>query len=479
MKKYDVAVIGSGPGGYVAAIRLAQLGLKTVIIEKSELGGICLNWGCIPTKTLLDSAHLVQKIKESEKFGISVKDYEINFSRIIERSRNVANQMSKGVEYLMKKNQIDVIYGFAIFKDSSSLYVYEDTKMEKILDEVQAKRMILALGARARSLPFADFDDEIIIDYKKAMTLQEKPENLLIVGSGAIGVEYADFYNSMGTEVTILEILPQILPNEDEEISALLEKSFKKRGVQIYKSANLLKIKKNRGSVLVEIQESSGNILNREYEKVLIAAGIIANTQKLNLEKVGVETIKDKVKVNSYFQTSNPNIYAIGDCIPTPALAHVASHEGIRAAEAIYFSLTKDSSSEKHIQKFEPVDYNLVPYCTYSQPEVASIGLTEKKAKEKGYQILVGRFPFRALGRARASSEDEGFAKIIIDKKYHKLLGLHLIGKNVTELISEGVIAYRGELLAEDLARTFHAHPTISEAIMEAAANALGEAINI
>ncbi len=481
MNTYDVIVIGSGPGGYVAAIRCSQLGLKTAIIEKSELGGICLNWGCIPTKALLDSAHLVSKIKHSDDFGIHVENFKIDFAKIIQRSRNVANQMSKGVSYLMKKNQIDVYYGYGMFKDSHTILVYKDDSLKEIIEELKTKKTIVAIGARAKDLPKISFDDKLILDYKKAMSLEKKPERLLVVGAGAIGIEFSDFYHSLGTQVSILEILPQLLPNEDEEIAKTLENSFRKRGIQIYTGSQIQNVIKNSNSVVVEFVDKNQKYYKEEFDAILLATGIVANTDKINLDKVFVDLNKDKIKVNDYYQTSNPDIYAIGDCIPTPALAHVASFEGIKAAEAIYLSLQKENKTEqkKHLSiYYEPLNYSLIPFCTYCNPEVASFGLTEKKAKEKGYSISVGKFPLQASGRAKASGESEGFAKVIIDTKYHKILGMHIIGKNATEIISEGIVAVKSEMLAEDLANTIHPHPTMSEILMEAAGDSYGEAIN-
>lgn len=482
MKHYDLIIIGSGPGGYVAAIRASQLGLKTAIVEKSELGGICLNWGCIPTKALLDSAHLYEKIKNAEKYGILLENPKIDFNKIIQRSRNVANQMSKGVQYLMNKNHIDVYQGFGMFKDSHTISVYKDETLREKLQELSTKKTILAVGGRAKELNNIQFDQELVIDYKKAMTLEKIPEKLLVIGAGAIGIEFSDFYNSLGSKVTILEILPQILPNEDEEISKELEKSFRKRNINIFTEAKIQSIQKNPNSVIVEFLDKNQKLYKEEFDKILLSVGIIANTDKINLNTVFVDTVKDKIKVNNFYQTSNPDIYAIGDCIPTPALAHVASFEGIKAVEGIYLSLKKENKinlQNSHNLYYEPLDYSLIPFCTYCNPEIASFGLTEKKAKEKGYSILVGKFPLQASGRARASGDSEGFAKVIIDQKYHRILGMHIIGKNATEIIAEGILAAKSELLVEDIARTIHAHPTFSEILMEASANSIGEAINI
>lgn len=479
-KNYDVIVIGSGPGGYVAAIRSAQLGLKTAIIEKSELGGICLNWGCIPTKALLESAHFYQKVKKAKDFGIEISSFNIRFDSIIQRSRKVAERMSKGVDYLMKKNHIDVFKGFGIFKDTRTIIIYKDQTLSEKITELKTYKTIIATGARPKSLPDIKIDNEFIIDYKKAMTLEKQPEKLLIIGAGAIGVEFADFYHSIGTSVSIVELMPQLLPNEDEEIAKILEQNFKKRGINVYTNAKVQNLKIDKDKIEVEIIDSKNHLQKDTFDKVLLSVGIIANTEKLNLNQVFVELVKDKIKVNRDYQTTNPDIYAIGDCINTPALAHVASHEGIRAAEHIYISLQKEQKVQTNLKiDYKPIDYNWIPFCTYCNPEIASIGLTEKKVKELGWEYKVGRFPYMALGRAHAGGDAEGLVKVIIGKKYHNILGIHIIGKNATEIISEGLVATYSELLAEDIAKIVHPHPTISEAIMEAFANSIDESINI
>lgn len=475
-EKYDLVVIGSGPGGYVAAIRGSRLGLKTAVVERENLGGVCLNWGCIPTKTLLESAHLFDKIRTAEKSGIRVKGAEVDFPAVIARSRSVAGQMSKGVDYLMRKNKIDVIPGHASFLDGNTIVVKGEGNEQK----VEARRFIVAVGAHARSLPGLEIDDDRIMSYRKAMMLEAMPKRLCVVGAGAIGVEYSDFYRTLGSEVMLVEALPRILPIEDEEVSALLDKSFRDRGIAIHTGAKVLRADKKKNGVEVTIQDREGKETTETFDRVLVAAGIKANTGDLNLEAAHVDLDRDRIRVNRRFQSSNPGIYAIGDCIPGPALAHVASHEGIHAAEAVYLSLKEggviQGGADVH---FAPMKYDWIPSCTYCHPEVASAGMTEKKAKDQGYEILVGRFPFRALGRARASGESEGFVKVVVNRADHRLLGIHIIGSNATELLSEGVVAAEGELLADTLARTIHAHPTLSEGIMEAAAEAIGEAINI
>ncbi|MBW7857611.1 MAG: dihydrolipoyl dehydrogenase [Leptonema sp. (in: Bacteria)] len=476
MPSYDVVVIGSGPGGYVAAIRSARLGLKTAIVERENLGGVCLNWGCIPTKALLESAHFFEKVKFADKVGIKIENATPDFKSIIDRSRSVANQMNKGVDYLMRKNNIDVINGTARFIDSNSISIENNQSVTNI----EARRFIVAVGARARSLPNIKIDENRIISYRQAMLLTELPRRLCVVGAGAIGIEYADFYRSLGSEVTIIEAMPHILPVEDEEISAQLAKSFQDRGIVIHTETKLNRATGNDTNVEVEFIDRSGKTHTESFDRMLLAAGIVANTDQLNLEVVNVDLERDRIKVNQYFQTSNPSIYAIGDCISGPALAHVASHEGIHAAESIYVSLREAGVVQTGpVIEYEPMQYQWIPSCTYCHPEVASAGLTEKKAKEQGFNVLIGKFPFRALGRARASGEADGFVKILVDKEYHRLLGIHIIGSQATEMISEVVVAAEGELLADNLARTIHAHPTLSEGIMEAAAEAIGQAIHI
>lgn len=477
MSDYDVVVLGAGPGGYVAAIRAARLGLKTAVVEREHLGGVCLNWGCIPTKALLESAHLLEKMRFADSAGIRVQSVEADFPAIIQRSRNIANQMSRGVDYLMRKNHIDVISGTASFVDSFHISVSKEGEADRL---IEASRFIVAVGARARSLPGITIDEDRILSYRKAMLLEETPRRLCIVGAGAIGVEYADFYRSMGSEVTILEALPQILPAEDQEISTLLTKSFRDRGIVIHTGARITQARPHDSGVDVTFTDQAGEEKKEVFDRLLLAAGITANTDGLNLQAVNVDLERDRIRVNRSFQSSNPTIYAIGDCIPGPALAHVASHEGIHAAEAVYLSLREHGLISKGPDiDYEAMKYEWVPSCTYCHPEVASAGLTEAKAKEQGYDVTVGRFPFRALGRARASGDSEGFVKIVVDRTYHRLLGIHIIGPHATEMLSEVVVAAEGELLADTLARTIHAHPTFSEGIMEAAAEAIGQAIHI
>jgi len=473
MSSFHVVVIGSGPGGYVAAIRAAQLGFNTAIIERERLGGICLNWGCIPTKALLKSAHLLEELKHADNFGIMVTETRADFPAIIKRSRGVADQMAKGVQFLMKKNKITVIEGNAKLLDRHNIEVEKDGKKEAI----QADKIIIATGARARSLPGMEIDGTHIIGYREALTLPEIPESLCVVGAGAIGIEFADFYTSMGSKVTVLEALPKILPVEDDEVSALVEKSFKKRKIEIHTGVTVNEVVKpagaSKGKVKITYTTAKGEKKNEEFSKMLLAAGVVANTENLNLELLGIKTERDRITVNEQFQTSVKNIYAIGDCIPGPALAHVASMEGIKAAEAIKAVSSPGSLS------YHPMKYDTIPGCTYCHPEVASVGITEAKAKEKGLSVKIGRFPFSASGRAQAVGETEGFVKLIIDEKYHNILGAHIVGPSATELISEYTLGKSLEALAEDFIHTVHAHPTLAEAVMEAAADCLGEAINI
>lgn len=459
-----MAVIGAGPGGYVAAIRAAQLGLKTAIIEREKPGGICLNWGCIPTKALLSSAHLLQKIKSASEFGIEVQNARPDFSAIIARSRKVAEGMAGGVDYLIKKNKIVYISGQATLQNRHVISIQSGEGSQ----DIHADRIIVATGARARPFPEIAFNDTTIIDYRRAMTLETMPERLGIIGAGAIGVEFADFYAALGSKVTLMEALPAILPNEEAEVSQLLQRSFEKRGLTVIVGAKVASITDRTRSVVVQIEGQSA----LEFDCLLIATGITANTEGMGLQEAGVKLVRDRVEVNDHYQTSVASIYAIGDCIPGPALAHVASHEGILAAEAIKNSLGGKID-------YTPLDYTKIPACTYCHPEVASVGYTEEKARALGMTVKVGRFPFSASGRARAQGESEGFIKLVATEPYGQIVGAHIIGPAATELISEVSLGMHWELLAENLGRTIHAHPTLAEGIMEAAAALGGEAINL
>jgi dihydrolipoamide dehydrogenase len=460
---YDVIVIGSGPGGYVTAIRASQLGLKTAIIERESLGGICLNWGCIPTKALLKSAQVFEYLNHSKEYGISADNIKADFGAVIKRSRDVADGMSKGIQFLMKKNKIDVIMGTATVKAGKKVEVKgADGKVST----VEAKHIIIATGARSRQLPNLPQDGKKIIGYREAMTLPKLPKTMVVVGSGAIGVEFAYFYATMGTKVTIVEFMPNIVPVEDEEVSKQLEKSLKKTGIEIMTEASVESVDTKGDISKVNVKTKTGNVV-LEAEVVLSAVGIEANITGLGLESVGIATDKGKIVVDKYYATNVPGYYAIGDCVPGQALAHVASAEGITCVEKIAGVHT------------EPIDYNNIPGCTYCQPEVASVGMTEKQAKEKGYTLKVGKFPFSASGKASASGAKDGFIKLIFDAKYGELLGAHMIGANVTEMIAEIVAIRKLETTGHELIKTIHPHPTMSEAIMEAAAAAYGEVIHL
>ncbi len=462
-ESYDVAIIGSGPGGYVAAIRAAQLKLKTALIERDKLGGICLNWGCIPTKAMLKSAEVYREMKEAKSFGIKATDVTVDFPALIKRSRRVADTNSKGVDFLMKKNKIDVIYGSAKLGSKGKLEVEDkDGKTS----EINAKNIIIGTGGRPRTIPDVEIDGDKVISSREAMSLDKQPESLLVIGAGAIGVEFAYFYNAIGTKVTIIEMLDQLLPVEDAEISEVLAKSFKKSGIKYHTSTKVEKLKTTKSGVEVTLSgdEKSQTI---KADKALMAIGIQGNVEGLNLKEAGVEVEKSFIKVNEWYQTTAENIYAIGDITGPPLLAHVASYEGIICVEKI-------AGHNPHA-----LDYMSIPGCTYCQPQVASIGYTEAKAKEAGYEVKIGRFPYSASGKARAIGVRDGLVKLIFDKKYGELLGAHIIGSEATELIAELGIAKALETTPLELSRTIHAHPTLSEMIMEAAAAADDEAIHI
>ncbi len=461
--KYDVIVIGSGPGGYVAAIRASQLGLKTAVVEKAELGGICLNWGCIPTKALLKSAQVFEYIKHASDYGIQVKEASADFGAVIKRSRDVAAGMSKGIQFLFKKNKIDIINGFGKLKGKEKVEV-TDEKDNKTVYE--AKHIILATGGRSRELPNLKIDNEKVIGYRKAMVLEKKPESMVIVGSGAIGVEFAYFYAAMGTKVTIVEYMPNIVPVEDEDISKQLEKEYKKLGISIMTKSSVEAVDTKGSKTKVKVKTEKGEE-TLECDIVLSAVGVQTNLEGIGLEDVGVATDKGKVIVDDFYRTNIPGVYAIGDIVHGPALAHVASAEGIICVEKI---------AGEHP---EPLDYGNIPGCTYCTPEIASVGLTEKQAKEKGYEIKVGKFPFSASGKASAAGAKEGFVKVIFDAKYGEFLGAHMIGANVTEMIAEVVVARKLETTGHEIIKAVHPHPTMSEAIMEATAAAYGEVIHL
>jgi dihydrolipoamide dehydrogenase len=462
--EFELVILGSGPGGYVAAIRASQLGLKTAVIEKAEIGGICLNWGCIPTKSLLKSAQVYEYMKHAEEYGVGLSgEVTADLGKMVSRSRDVADNMSKGVQFLFKKNKIELISGFGRLKAKGVVEV-EDEEGKKT--EVKARNIILATGARSRELPNLPIDGEKIIGYRQALTLASKPESMVVVGSGAIGSEFAYFYQSIGTQVTLVEFLPNVLPLEDEEVSKVIERSFKKSGMKVLTSSSVQKVDINGEKCKVTIQTKKGTE-EIESDIVLSAVGISPNIENIGLEELGILLENGKIKVDDYYRTNVEGIYAIGDIIGGPALAHVASAEGIACAE----KLAGLNPS--------PVDYKNIPGCTYTMPEVSSVGMTEKKAIEAGYEIKVGKFPYSASGKAKASGNKDGFVKLIFDAQYGELLGAHMVGLNVTELISEMVVARKLETTGHEIIKSIHPHPTMSEAIMEAAAAAYDEVIHL
>ena len=460
---YDLIVLGSGPGGYPAAIRASQLGKKVAIIEKESLGGICLNWGCIPTKALLKSAQVFEYAKHAESYGINVSNPTHNFGGVIKRSRAVADKMSKGVQFLMKKNKIDVIMGFGKLISAGKIEITAADNSKQI---VEAKNIVIATGGRSRQLPSMPIDGKKIIGYREAMVLPDQPKSMIICGSGAIGSEFAYFYNSLGTQVTIVEFMPRIVPVEDEDISKELEKQFKKQGMTIMTSSEVTKIDTTGKGVKATVKTAAGEVI-LEADILLSAVGVVANIENIGLEQLGIKTDKGKIIVNANQQTNIAGIYAIGDCTPGQALAHVAAKEGINAAE--------------HLSGHKPeaMDYNNIPGCTYCTPEIASVGYTEKAAKDAGYDIKVGKFPFMASGKASAAGATEGFVKVIYDAKYGEFLGCHMIGMNVTEMIAEAVVARKLETTAHEILNAVHPHPTMSEGLKEATAVAYGEAIDV
>ena len=460
---YDLIVIGSGPGGYVAAIRASQLGMKAAVIEKAELGGICLNWGCIPTKALLKSAQVYEYLVHAQDYGLKVKEVEADFSAIVNRSRGVADSMSKGVQFLMKKNKVDVINGFGKVTPGKKVEVKSADGSVVVHD---AKHIIIATGARSRELPNMKIDGKKVIGYREAMSLEKQPASMVVVGSGAIGVEFAYFYQTLGTKVTIVEFLPSLVPVEDEDVSKQLARSFKKSGIEIMLESTVASVDTSGKGCKVKVKTKNGDE-TLECDVVLSAVGIASNLEGIGLEETGIASDKGKILVNDYYQTNMPGYYAIGDIVRGPALAHVASHEAITCVEKIA-GLNP-----------EPINYMNVPGCTYCQPEIASVGFTEKAAKEAGYDIKIGKFPFTASGKAKAAGASDGFVKVIFDAKYGEWLGAHMIGANVTELIAEVVVARKLETTGHEIIKAIHPHPTMSEAIMEAVADAYGEVIHI
>lgn len=458
MNKYDVIVLGSGPGGYVTAIRASQLGLKTAVIEKESLGGVCLNWGCIPTKALLKSAQVFDYLKHAEDYGLSVKQYDKDFKKVVARSRSVADGMSKGVQFLMKKNKIDVLEGFG------KLLPGKKVDVDGTL--YSADHIIVATGSRSRVLPSLPQDGKKVIGYREAMTLKTQPKSMIIVGSGAIGVEFAHFYNTMGTQVTLVEFQPNIVPVEDIDVSKQFERSYKKAGIKVMTNSSVEKVDTSGKTVKATVKTKKGEEII-EADIVLSAVGIVANIENIGLEDVGIVTDKGKIMVNDYYQTNIPGYYAIGDVTPGQALAHVASAEGILCVEKIAG------------MQVEAIDYGNIPGCTYATPEIASVGMTEKQAKEAGYELKVGKFPFSASGKASAAGTKDGFVKVIFDAKYGEWLGCHMIGAGVTDMIAEAVLGRKLETTGHEVLKTIHPHPTMSEAVMEAVADAYDEVIHL
>ena len=464
MEKFDLIVLGSGPGGYVTAIRASQLGLKTAIIEKENLGGVCLNWGCIPTKALLKSAQVFDYLKNAESYGLSLEKADKNFKSVIERSRNVAKTMSKGVTFLMKKNKISVFNGFGKLGKENTIHITDSKKNETV---IHSEKIIISTGARSRELPNVVQDGEKVIGYREAMNLKNQPKKMTIIGSGAIGIEFAFFYNSMGTEVTVIEYLDRIIPNEDEDISRELEKILSKKGVKIIKSSSVKKTEIKDNEVEISVENSNGENLTFNSEIVLSAVGVKTNIENIGLEEIGIEVKNDKIVVDDFYKTNVDGYYAIGDVVPGQSLAHVASAEGIICVEKITgLDVT-------------PLDYDNVPSCTYCSPEIASVGYTEKQAIDNGYEIKVGKFPFSASGKAQASGKSEGFVKVIFDSKYGEWLGCHMIGAGVTDMIAEAVLGRKLETTGHEVLKAIHPHPTMSEAVMEAVADAYDEVIHL
>ena len=461
--KYDIIIIGSGPGGYVTGIRASQLGFKVAVVEKENLGGICLNWGCIPTKALLKSAQVYEYMKHVDSYGLKAKEIDKDFSAIIKRSRDVADGMSNGVKFLMKKNKIDILDGFGKIKAGKKVEV---TDNKKKVNEYSADHIIIATGARSRELPFLPIDGKKVIGYREAMSLPTQPKSMIIVGSGAIGVEFGYFYNTIGTQVTIVEFLPNVVPLEDVEISKQFERSLKKSKIKVMTNSSVTKVDISGKGVKATVSTKKGEQI-LEADVILSAVGIKSNIENIGLEDVGIVTDKDKILVNDFYQTNLPGYYAIGDIVPGPALAHVASAEGITCVEKIA-GLNP-----------EPIDYGNIPGCTYASPEIASVGLTEEQAKEKGYEIKVGKFPFSASGKAAAAGTKEGFVKVIYDAKYGEWLGCHMIGAGVTDMIAEAVLGRKLETTGHEVLKAIHPHPTMSEAVMEATAAAYDEVIHL
>lgn len=463
--EFDVAVIGAGPGGYVAAIRASQLGLKTICIEKADLGGVCLNWGCIPTKALLKNAELMNFIKNSEEFGFEIKDYNVDFSKVIKRSRDVSSKMSAGIAFLFKKNKVDYVKGSAFIKSKNLIEVKNISG--EITDTINCKNIVISTGSRPRMFPGINVDHKYVITSKEALIQKQAPKSMIIMGAGAIGVEFAYFYNSFGTEITIIEMMDRILPIEDKDISSELGRNYRKSGIKTLINTKVISADKKGNGVEVKIQKKDGTEETLTADIALNAIGIQANIEGIGLEEMGIQVERGFIKIDNNFKTNIDDIYAIGDVAGPPWLAHKASAEGIALAE--YLAGHTNNG----------VNYKLIPGCTYCNPQVASIGLTEEKAKEAGYELKIGKFPFTASGKAHGIGEAKGFVKLIFNAKYGELLGAHLIGPEVTEMIGEMVLAMNLEATGPSIFKSIHAHPTLNEGIMEAAAAAWGEAVNI
>ncbi len=466
---YDIIIIGSGPGGYVAAIRAAQLGYKVAVVEKEALGGICLNWGCIPTKALLKTASVYEQFTHAKDYGIIANDFKPDFDAVVKRSRGVADKMSKGVQFLMKKNKIDTLMGYGKITTNKTVEVTDATGKQTTYE---ARHIILATGARSRELPNLPIDGVKVIGYRQAMVLPKQPETMIVVGSGAIGVEFAYFYRSLGTKVTIVEFLPRLVPVEDEEVSKELERNFRKKGITVMTNASVQSVDTTGNGVKAKVKTETGEVI-LEAEIMLSATGITANIENIGLEALNIKTEKGKVLVDKYYNTNVAGVYAIGDITPGQALAHVASKGAIICIEAIAHKECK------YAHQPEPLDYGNVPGCTYCSPEIASVGMTEKQARDAGYELKIGKFPFSASGKASASGATEGFVKVIFDAKYGELLGTHMIGYNVTEMIAESVVARKLETTWQELLDSIHPHPTMSEGVKDAVEVALGEAIHL
>ncbi|MCY3999065.1 MAG: dihydrolipoyl dehydrogenase [Flavobacteriaceae bacterium] len=462
MTDYDLIVLGSGPGGYVTAIRASQLGLKTAIVEKEDLGGVCLNWGCIPTKALLKSAQVFEYLKQADDYGFQIQEYNADFNAIIHRSRRVAGTMSKGVNFLMKKNKITVINGYGKILPNKKVEIIQNKKSQT----VSASNIIIATGAHSREIPQLKQDGEKIIGYRHAMSLKQQPKSMIVVGSGAIGVEFAFFYSSLGTKVSLIEYLDRIVPVEDVDVSKQLAKSFSKKGMEIFTKSEVFDVKTTTHGVTAKVKTPKGE-KEIKADVLLSAVGIKSNIENIGLEDVGIVVDNDKILVDDFYKTNIPGYYAIGDITKGPALAHVASAEGILCVEKI---------AGHHP---EPLDYGNVPGCTYCLPEVASVGLTEQQAREKGFDLKIGKFPFSASGKAQSAGKPEGFVKVIFDAKYGEFLGCHMIGEGVTDLIAEAVVARKLETTGHEMLKAIHPHPTLSEAVMEAVADAYDEVIHL